>query len=83
MNAKLLVAALIVALTTSFAAVAADPPAKETTIAPTEQPAKAEPAKYRLKRHIHMEERGGAAPTTVAEAKDQPKRPPHDHLKER
>jgi len=83
MNAKLLLAALIVALTTSLAAVAADPPAKETTTAPAETPAKVEAANYRLKRHIHMEERGGAAPTTMAEAKDQPKRPPHDHLKER
>jgi len=82
MKAKFLLAALIATLTTSFAVIAADPPAKETA-APAEKPAKAEPAKKKMKRHSHVEAKGSPAPAEAGEMKDQPKRPPHDHLKEK
>jgi len=81
MNTKLLLAALTAALATSFAAIAADLPTKDAA-APTEQAAKAEPAKKKLKPHSHVEAKGGPAPAEMAEAKLQPKRPPHDHLRD-
>ncbi len=81
MKVKLLLVALTAALTTSFAAVAADPPAKDAA-ASTEQAVKAEPAKKKVKPHSHVEAKGGPAPAEVTEAKAPPKRPPHDHLKE-
>ena len=83
MKAKLFIAALIATITTSFAAVAADPPAKDTTVAPVEQPAKAAPAKKKVKKHSHVEAKGGPAPTEATGSNDQPARPPHDHMKEK
>lgn len=87
MKTKFLFAALTVALATSFTAVAADAPAKDTAVA-TEQPAKsepakAEPAKKKMKPHSHVEAKGGMVMDQPTEAKAQPKRPPHDHLKEK
>ncbi len=81
MKTNLLLAALAVALTTSFAAVAADEPAKAAVVAPTEQPAKAEPAKPKVKPHSHLEAKGYGPMPEVPATKEQPKRPPHDHLK--
>jgi len=81
MNVKLLLVALAAALTTPFVAIAADPPAKDAT-ASDPQTAKTEPAKKKVKPHSHVEAKGGPAPAEVAEAKAQPKRPPHDHLKD-
>ncbi|MDD5174966.1 MAG: hypothetical protein PHQ05_00900 [Sterolibacterium sp.] len=83
MNTKFLLAAMAVALTTSFAAIAADEPAKEAVAAPTDQSAKAEPAKKKMKPHSHVEAKGGMVMDQPTEAKGQPKRPPHDHLKEK
>jgi len=86
MKTKFLIAALTVALTTSFAAFAADAPAKvepvkDVAAAPADQTAKAEPAKKKVKPHSHVEAKGGMAPAEVAEAKEQPKKPLHDHQK--
>lgn len=83
MRTKYLLAALTVALTASFAAVAADAPAKDAAATPTEQPVKAEPAKKKVKPHSHMEAKGHVGMAQPTEAKEQPKRPPHDHLKEK
>lgn len=83
MNANLLLTVTIAAFAASFTAVAADTPAKDAAAVPAQQAPKAEPAKKKVKRHRHMEERGGAAPAEPGEAKPQPKRPPHDHTKER
>ncbi|MBI5920690.1 MAG: hypothetical protein HY847_03465 [Betaproteobacteria bacterium] len=81
MKTKFLLAALTVALTTSLAVIAADEPVKEAVVAPTEQPAKAEPAKPKVKPHSHLEAKGYGPMAVSTEAKEQPKRPPHDHLK--
>lgn len=88
MKTKFLLAAVTVALTTSFAVVAADAPAKDAVAAPAEQPAKsdpakAQPAKKKVKPHSHVEAKGGMVMSQPTEAKEQPKRPPHDHLKEK
>ena len=87
MKAKLFLAALTIALTTSFTAVAADTPAKDASAkdaaAPVEKTTKAEPAKKKMKPHSHVEAKGGMVMDQPTEAKEQPKRPPHDHLKEK
>jgi len=87
MKAKLLLAALTTALTTSLAAVAADTPAKDVAAkdaaAPAEKTTKAEPAKKKMKPHSHVEAKGGMVMDQPTETKEQPKRPPHDHLKEK
>jgi len=85
MNTKLLLAALTVALTTSFAVVAADAPSKDTATQ-TEQPAKAEPAKAqpakkKVKPHSHVEAKGGPVMPQPTEATDPPAKPLHDHKK--
>lgn len=87
MKTKFLFVALMAALATSFTAVAADAPAKDAAAA-TEQPAKAElakseTAKKKVKPHSHVEAKGHMVMDQPADAKEQPKRPPHDHLKEK
>jgi len=91
MKTKFLIAAMTVALTTSFAAVASDAPVKDVPVKdaasspapPTASTAKAEPAKKKVKPHSHVEAKGGMVMSQPTEAKEQPKRPPHDHLKEK
>ena len=77
--------ALTVVLTTSLVAVAADVPAKDTApaaaSAPTEQVAKAEPAKKKVKPHSHVEAKGGTVSAQSTEAKEPAGKPLHDHLK--
>jgi len=86
MKTKFLIAALTVAMTTSFAAVAADAPAKDVPVkdaaaAPAAPTAKAEPAKKKVKPHSHVEAKGGMVMEKPAEAKEQPGKPLHDHQK--
>jgi hypothetical protein len=83
MKTKFLIAAMTVALTTSFAAVAADAPAKGESIkdAVAAPAAKAEPAKKKVKPHSHVEAKGGMVMEKPAEAKEQPGKPLHDHQK--
>lgn len=87
MKTKFLIAAMTAALTTSFAAAAADAPAKgepvkDVAAMPAAPTAKAEPARRNVKPHSHVEAKGGmvvmAQPT---EAKEQPGKPLHDHRK--
>lgn len=80
MKTKFLLAFLAVALATSFAAAAADVPAK-VDAASAEQPTKTEPAKMKVRPHSHVEAKGGIVPAVSSETKEQPKRPLHDHLK--
>lgn len=83
MKTKFLLAALTV-VTASFTALAADEPAPEKgAAAQAEQSVKAEPAKQKMKPHSHVEAKGGMVMDQPTEAKAQPKRPPHDHLKEK
>lgn len=81
MKTKFLLAALMIA-TTSFIALAADEPvpAKDATAQP-EQSVKAEPAKQKVKPHSHVEAKGYGPMAASTGAQEQPKRPPHDHLK--
>ena len=87
MKTKLFLAALTTALTTSFAALAADAPTKDPAAkdaaAPAEQTTKPEPMKKKMKPHSHVEAKGGMVMDQPTDAKEQPKRPPHDHLKEK
>ncbi len=81
MKTQLFLAALIAALTTSFAAVAADAPAQDGAT-PTEKAVKAEKPKKKAKRHSHVQEKGLAAPAEQPDATAEPKKPLHDHMKE-
>ena len=86
MKTKFLLAALTVALTTSFAAVATDAPAKgepakdgaAASVAPT---AKTEALKRKVKPHSHVEAKGGMVMEKPAEAKEPTGKPLHDHQK--
>ena len=81
MKTKLLLAALTI-VTASFTAFAADEPAPaKDAAAQTEQPIKAEPAKPKVKPHSHLEAKGYGPMAPSTGATEQPKRPPHDHLK--
>jgi hypothetical protein len=42
---------------------------------------KAEPAKQKVKPHSHLEAKGYGPMAASTPAAEQPKRPPHDHLK--
>lgn len=85
MKTKFLIAALTAALSASFAAVAADVPAKDApanaVAASTAQPAKTEPAKKKVKPHSHVEAKGGTVTARPTEAMDPPAKPLHDHQK--
>ncbi len=85
MKTNLLLAALTVALSTSFAAIA-DAPDKNVAAASTEQPAKTEPAKTKpakkkVKPHSHAEAKGNTGMPPPTEATDPPAKPLHDHQK--
>lgn len=77
MKTKLLIASFITALSTSFAAVAADAPAMEAGAANEKAPA----AKKMVKPHSHPEanKQGAPAPEKAA---GEAKKPLHDHAKE-
>jgi len=86
MKTKFLIAALTAALTTSFAVVAADAPAKDEPVkdvaaAPAAPTAKAEPAKKKVKPHSHVEAKGGMVMSQPTEAEAPPGKPLHDHQK--
>ncbi|MFA6314517.1 MAG: hypothetical protein WCV99_12695 [Sterolibacterium sp.] len=86
MKTTLLLATLMVALTTSFAAVAADTPAKDPAVSTSEQPAKAEPAKTQpakknVKPHSHAEAKGNTGMPQPTEATGPAAKPLHDHQK--
>lgn len=79
MKSRLLIAAFLTALCTSYAAVAADTPAGDTA----EPAAKAPPAKKKAHRHSHAEaNKQGVAPKDAAAPADEPKKPLHEHAKE-
>lgn len=84
MKPQLLLAALTVALTTSYVAIAAAPdkdtPATAKAV-PAEQTAKAEPAKKKIKPHSHVEAKGGVVIEQPTEAKSPLAKPLHDHQK--
>jgi len=81
MKTKFLLAALTV-VTASFTALAADEPTPgKGAVAQAVQSVKAEPAKQKVKPHSHLEAKGYGPMAVSTEAKEQPKRPPHDHLK--
>ena len=81
MKTKFLFAALTV-VTTSFAVLAADEPVPaKDAITQAEQSVKAEPAKQKVKPHSHLEAKGYGPMAASTGAQEQPKRPPHDHLK--
>lgn len=81
MKTKFLLAALTV-VTASFAVLAADEPVPTKDAATqAEQSVKAEPAKQKVKPHSHLEAKGYGPMAASTGAQEQPKRPPHDHLK--
>jgi hypothetical protein len=82
MKTQLFLAAFIAALTTSFAAIAADAPTTGGAT-PTENAVKAEKPKKKVKPHSHMAEKGAAvAPAEKTTTTAETTMPGHNHQKE-